>query len=641
MKILIISQYFWPEHFRINEIAEHLIQKGFKVDVLTGYPNYPEGKLYEIYKKNPNFYSKLNDINIFRVPIFLRSDSSKVNLFFNYFSFVLSAIIFGTFKLRNKKYDLIFTFGTSPITAAIPSIYFSKLKNAKNVLWVLDIWPDILKDLNAVKNSFLYKILISIVKFIYLKTDKILIQSKGFNDIVKKYSIFSDVSYFPAWPEINPETNNDKNISAIKNEEKYFLEQFNKYSFKIVFTGNIGEAQNFNNILKAANILKMDKRICWIIVGTGRKIIELKEIKNKLKINNLYFLGLKEFSLMPIYHNNADILLVSLLGHNSLSTTIPGKLQTYLKTNKYILGFIKGEAETIIKESKSGEVVDPNDHELLAKRILYLANNPDIFKEVIKKKYGENYVNANFNKNSLLNKLTEIFKETINDVEDIKLVTDTNFLPYSENFSLSGLNLAYLGYLTADKIKLKKHVYHWPDGIFYRRFFKKENIRKIPGREIVSKLILPSFIERIYVFGSLSTNSKLYLMKTYNKELIYIALPFAEIDFIYKNFCKFKFTEKDLIIITLPTPKQEQLSQLIANDNKHFKIICIGGAISMASGDEKLIPKFFEDKGLEFIWRLRTDTKRRLFRLFYTAFYYLYGETIFFFSKIRTKIVKK
>ena len=130
-------------------------------------------------------------------------------------------------------------------------------------------------------------------------------------------------------------------------------------------------------------------------------------------------------------------------------------------------------------------------------------------------------------------------------------------------------------------------------------------------------------------------------MRIYKKELIHIDLPFAEINFIYKNFCKFKFTEKDLIIITLPTPKQEQLSQLIANDNKHFKIICIGGAISMASGDEKLIPKFLEDKGLEFIWRLRTDTKRRLFRLFYTAFYYLYGETIFFFSKIKTIIVKK
>jgi hypothetical protein len=504
-------------------------------------------------------------------------------------------------------------------------------------LWVLDIWPDLLKDLNAVKNSFLYKILISIVKYIYLKTDKILIQSKGFNEIVKKYSIFSDVSYFPAWPEIN----NDKNISETANEEKYFLEQFNKYSFKIVFTGNIGEAQNFNNIIKAANILKMDKRICWIIVGTGRKIIELKEIKNKFKIDNLYFLGLKEYSLMSIYHSNADILLVSLLGHNSLSTTIPGKLQTYLKTNKYILGFIKGEAENIINESKSGEVVDPNDHELLAKRILYLANNPDILKEVVNKKYGENYVNANFNKNSLLNKLTEIFKETINNVEDIKLVTDTNFLPFSENFSLSGLNLAYLGYLTADQIKLKKHVYHWPDGIFYKRFFDKKNIRKIPGREIISKLILPSFIKKIYIFGSLSINSKLYLMRTYKKELIHIDLPFAEIDFIYKNFCKFKFTEKDLIIITLPTPKQEQLSQLIANDNKHFKIICIGGAISMASGDEKLIPKFLEDKGLEFIWRLRTDTKRRIFRLFYTAFYYLYGETIFFFSRIKTTIVKK
>ena len=168
MKILIVSQYFWPENFRINEICEYLSAKNIEIDVLTGAPNYPEGKLFDDFKKNKFKYNKFCKANIIRVPILLRENSSQINLFLNYISFVFSAIFFGSLKLRDKKYDLIFTFGTSPITSALPAVYFSKIKNTKHILWVLDIWPDVIKDIQSIRGryTFLYHILTQIVKWI-------------------------------------------------------------------------------------------------------------------------------------------------------------------------------------------------------------------------------------------------------------------------------------------------------------------------------------------------------------------------------------------------------------------------------------------------------------------------------------------
>jgi glycosyltransferase involved in cell wall biosynthesis len=637
LRILIISQYFWPENFRINEIAKYLCTKNCEVDVLTGQPNYPGGKLFSKFKKNSDHFNKFHNANIIRVPIFLRRNANYINLFLNYISFIISTILFGTIKLRKKKYDIIFTFGTSPITSALPSIYFSKIKNAKTILWVLDIWPDIIKDIQTIRYNILYSLLIYITKLIYNKTNVILVQSRSFSSIIKKYSNFTKINYFPAWPE--ELVNNTKNNLYYK--EKLFIKKnFSKYSFKIVFTGNIGEAQNFNNVLQAAFFLKENSDICWIIVGTGRKILELKKMLFKLEIKNFYFIGIRDLNLISLYHEIADVLLVSLLGKESLSTTIPGKIQTYMQSNKYILGFLKGEGARIIQDSKAGEAVNPDDYKLLADRIIFLKNNPQITKNVTNKKYGEKYCNKFFKRSKLLKDLYKLFIDISDTYNEnlIKLITNTNLIPYKENFVLAGLNLAFLGYLSANKLKIESSTYHWPDGLFYKRFFS-DSISKIPGRDIIVNLNLPEFIKKIYVFGLLSENSKNFLEKIYNRKIIHINLPFSNVVYLFNNFAKIKFTKEDLIILTLPTPKQEQFAQLISLNSEHYKIICIGGAISMASGDEKMIPKFLDEKGLEFIWRLRTDTRRRVFRLFYTIIYYLLGEITFLFRNLKKKII--
>lgn len=629
MKILIVTQYFWPEEFRVNDIVKNLLEKGHQVDVITGTPSYPDNKVYENFIKNKKKYGNFFGANIIRIPIFTRGNSSPARLFLNYLSFILSGIFIGTYKIRKKNYDIIFTFATSPITVALPSIFFAFIKNCQHVLWVLDIWPDILKELRIVENNILIFFLRKIVNFIYRKTDLILAQSKSFQRIISE-SISDDtkVVFFPAWSEDLISNENTEHISL----------KFAKYKnkFNIVFTGNVGEAQNFEKIIEAAEILKHKKNLQWLIIGTGRKIDQYKELVFKKKIKNFLFIGHKPINEIKSFHKIANILLVSLSGTKFLSATIPGKLQTYMKSNKFILGFIKGEAARIITESKVGTVVDPSNSKKLAEVLIYLKNNPKILKEPRINHYGSKYLKKNFNKKIILDKLELHFNYIF---QEIKIIKNVKNIPFDRNFSLSGLNLAFLGYWIKKKIIITKDIYLWPDGIFFKRFFNTKFIRKIPGREIVNSLRVPRTIKNIYIIGNLKSSSKKYLEFLYKRRIIHVTLPFDNVENLYKRYCNFQFSNSDLIFLTLPTPKQEQFANLIIKNNRFFKIICIGGAINMASGVEKEVPSIIEKMNLEFLWRLQTDTYRRVRRLFVSIIFYLKGELLFKFRNINLKIL--
>jgi hypothetical protein len=179
----------------------------------------------------------------------------------------------------------------------------------------------------------------------------------------------------------------------------------------------------------------------------------------------------------------------------------------------------------------------------------------------------------------------------------------------------------------------------WPDGFFYKRFFYNKKIIKIPGRKLVETLKIPINIKNIYVIGNLDYASKKYLQKNYKIKITHIPLPMGDVRNLYEKHCQVKFLATDLIFLTLPTPKQEQFANLIIRNNRFFKIICIGGAINMASGVEKEVPLIIEKINLEFLWRLQTDTYRRIRRLFVSSIFYLKGELLFKFRNINLKIL--
>jgi hypothetical protein len=630
-KILIISQYFWPENFRINDIAKSFNEDGHEVTILTGLPNYPKGVLFDEYKKDSKKFNNYQGCEVVRVPVFLRGKGSKFNLFLNYISFNISSIIFGIIYLRKKKFDIIFTFGTSPVTVAVTSIFFSKIKKAKNILWVLDLWPDVIYELNIIRNKFIIFLIRKLIKYIYKKSDLILAQSNSFRFFISKSLLFSEIRkvvYFPSWPEF------EGKIDTTEHKLK-----FNKI-FNILFTGNIGESQNFDLVIKIAIKFKKNENIKWTIVGEGRSFDYLKKQVKLNNIKNFFLEGQKDISEIESYYKSADLLLVSLKPENILSLTIPGKFQSYLITGKPILGLIGGELEKIINSNKLGFASASQDVDFLYNNILKLTQLSE--GELLNIKFASMQLLKNdFNKKRILNLLNQKIHSLFLDkaVNTINLLnnSDLNFLP--ENYILSGLNLAFVGSYSSGEVPIENNIFHWPDGLFKRRFFNKQ-IKKISGRSLIKELKISKDIKRIIILGNSSDKQVDYIKHRFKLEVLPIKLPYAD-SFKLLEYVPFNITNEDLIILTLPTPKQEQLAILISFYRNNYKILCIGGALSMIVGDEKPVPEYLENVwGAEALWRLKRDTFRRTVRLFKTFYYYILGEILGRFKNIKGNIIE-
>lgn len=366
MRILVVSQQFWPENFRINDLAAELVNRGHKVTVLTGLPNYPEGQVFDYYRAAPDEYSQYKDINIVRVPIIARG-SNRFSLVLNYISFALSASVIGAFKLRKQAFDVIFTFEPSPVTVGIPAGILRKIKRAPMVFWVLDLWPETLSAVGAVRNTLLLKLVGWLVRMIYRNCDLILAQSKSFISQIRKYSgPDKKVEYFPSWSELEFTMNQEPAASEIPIKSN---------TFNILFAGNIGEAQDFPNILKAVKILKDHSNIRWHIVGDGRLAPWVRSYIEEHDLQkNIFLYGRFPLERMPSFFKHADALLISLKNDPIFAMTIPGKLQTYLSAGIPILGMIDGEGADLIERSSVGLTCRAGNADGLANIILELSS---------------------------------------------------------------------------------------------------------------------------------------------------------------------------------------------------------------------------------------------------------------------------
>jgi len=204
---------------------------------------------------------------------------------------------------------------------------------------------------------------------------------------------------------------------------------------------------------------------------------------------------------------------------------------------------------------------------------------------------------------------------------------------------LSGLNLSFLGSFIARDIDITKSMYHWPDGIFFKKFFsnKELNIKKLSGRNLILNLKIPKKIKYIHVIGNLSNKSKIFIKRKFCLPMKFTKLPFGSFNEIIKYLPK-KLNNNELIILTLPTPKQEQVAIYLSKVHKNYKILCIGGAIGMCSGEETPVPAYLEQY-FEGLWRLRFETKRRFSRLIKTLLFYFVGNSFDLFSRIKPKIL--
>ena len=397
MKLFFFTQYFWPENFRINELVKYFSKN--KPFVLTSNPSYPSKNLF-INKKYFRKKLQLGNFEIIRVPVFLRN-VSNLSIFLNYISFFLSSLFIGIFKIYKKKFDIIFVFCPSPILNAIPAIIFKKLFKKKIILWVLDLWPDTVIDLKIVKSSYLIWFLRKLVSYIYNNSDLILAQSKSIKSEIKKLTKTKCI-YFPSWPE-----------EFKKNKKNKAKEVIYTNKLKILFAGNIGEAQSFETLIKCAKSMRYLNIVKWIIVGDGRW---KKKLMHYIKINNLenQFQLISNVPLKKIDHfyNCADALYLSLKNNKTFRKTVPGKLQTYMSTGKPIIASISGEAKEIIIDSKCGYVSDAEDYKTLKKNIIKFSKLKR-YKKLILGKNGKKYSDKNFSKKQILKGLEKEIKLTL------------------------------------------------------------------------------------------------------------------------------------------------------------------------------------------------------------------------------------
>ena len=395
MRILIITQYFYPENFRINDVCLGLKERGHEVVVLTGKPNYPNGKYYKGFGWFKKYNSNWNGIKIYRSNLILRGKGNGVRLIFNYFSFAFFASL-KVFTIKGK-FDKIFIYAPSPITVGIPGIIARIKFKAKAFLWVHDLWPESIKIAGGIEKKYLLNIVNKMTKWIYSKMDKLLIQSKGFISYLENQEVNTNkIIYYPFYAET---------FYKIENPELFYSEKLPK-GFKLLFAGNIGEAQSFDTLLNAAIILKLQKLpITWVVFGEGRlkEFVKDEIAKNKLE-NIFYLLGSVPAVEMPKYFACVDALLVSLKRNDIFSITIPGKLQSYLACGRPIIGSLDGVGAEIIRDAKAGFTSKAEDAYELANQIINLYNTPI----EIRTQMGFNarkYFEVEFEREILLDKL--------------------------------------------------------------------------------------------------------------------------------------------------------------------------------------------------------------------------------------------
>ncbi|RZL46285.1 MAG: glycosyltransferase WbuB [Pedobacter sp.] len=400
MKILIVTQYFWPENFRINDLALGLVEKGHEVEVLTGKPNYPNGNYYDNY----SFFSKKSEvwagIKIHRSKLIPRGKSGGLRLIINYLSFAFFSSIRALFLKAH--FDKILVYEPSPITVGIPAIIFKFRKKIPIYFWVQDLWPQSVTAAGGIDNSIILNLLEKLTKWIYKKSDKILIQSEAFKQILLSQNVDSSkIIYYPNsvesfFKELAPDASILETLPA---------------GFKVMFAGNIGEAQDFETIIEAARIVsKTNPHIKWIILGDGRKkpFVEQKIEEFSLQ-NNVFLLGSFPVIEMPRFFSCADCLLVSLKRDYIFSLTIPSKMQSYLACGKPIIASLDGEGGRIINEAEAGLVSNAENPQLLASRIIEMASmSADEIK--IMGKNAKKYFDNNFERELLIDKLEDIFE---------------------------------------------------------------------------------------------------------------------------------------------------------------------------------------------------------------------------------------
>ncbi len=400
MKILIVTQYFWPENFRINDLAIALKARGHDVVVLAGIPNYPSGRFFKGYGWFSPTRERWEGISIIRCPIIPRGKGGGLRLAINYASYALSASLLGPWLCRGQ-FDVVFAYEPSPITVALPALLLGRLRKMPVLLWVLDLWPESVTAAGSVKSPFILRMIDRMVRFIYRRCDLILVQSRAFIERIRAQEAAAmKIRYFPNWAE-------SIFTQSPTGESPFELPD----GFRVVFAGNIGAAQDFEAILQAAERVREEARIHWVIVGDGRMAGWLRsEIQSRRLTGTVHLMGSHPLEAMPALFASADAMLVTLKEDPIFSLTIPGKIQSYLACGRPVIGMLDGEGAKVLQESGAALVGPAGDSGTLADNVLALYRQSHEKRQLMGQS-GREYYLRHFERNHLMSQLEQWLSE--------------------------------------------------------------------------------------------------------------------------------------------------------------------------------------------------------------------------------------
>lgn len=393
--ILVVSQYFYPETFRINDMCQEWVKRGYKVTVVTGIPNYPMGKIFEGYGLTKKRYEVWNGIEIHRIPLIPRG-SSSIGMMMNYASFMVSGTLAG--KLKNIKADYVFSFEVSPMTQVLTGISFAKKLHVPHYLYVQDLWPENVITVTGISNPAIIKPVDKMVDYIYKNTDEIFATSPSFVDAICNRKVPVDrnkVHYWPQYAEEFYHPCGKKIVDEIPDDD----------SFKVIFTGNIGTAQGLQILPATAELLK-DENVKFVMVGDGRYLEEFNaEVERRDVKEQFVMVPRQPAERIPELLSACDAAFLSFQDDPLWTKTIPAKLQSYMACGMPVIAAAQGETERVIGEAECGVCSAIGNAEELSLKI----------KEMMKAdlegmgKRSREYFESHFDKQMLMDQMEEYF----------------------------------------------------------------------------------------------------------------------------------------------------------------------------------------------------------------------------------------
>lgn len=370
--ILVISQYFYPEPFRINDMCHEWVKRGYKVTVLTGIPNYPEGKFYPGYSWVKGRKENWNGVQVIRIPLIARG-KNPVGLVLNYLSFLVSGFFWQLFA--NIDADCVFTFEVSPMTQALIGVWYAKRKKIPHYIYVQDLWPENVEIVTGIKCPLVINPINKMVDYIYKNSKRILVTSPSFAQVIEQRVDDPDkVVYWPQYAEEFYRPVPRCPIPEIPEDG----------CFKIIFTGNIGQAQGLDILPKTAKLLKERGKtdVRFVLVGDGRyKEALLAQIKENDVTDMFVMVPRQPAERIPYLLAACDAAFVSFMVDPLFEKTIPAKLQSYMACGMPVIAAANGETARIIKEAECGICVCVGDFEKLAEKIANIEEKANLKQE--------------------------------------------------------------------------------------------------------------------------------------------------------------------------------------------------------------------------------------------------------------------